>query len=115
MNNRVYSQKTVENSSWVDLVRQVIHEEQGKLWGSTCRLYKKGQTIADSEAAEPCLCGRLPRGHSFTRDPRSGPIAPDETWSKFKHATKSNVTVYGIWNNKTKVFIRIILSFFFLY
>jgi len=115
MNSRVYSQKTVENPSWVDLVRQAIPEEQEKLRGSTCRLYKKGQTIADSDAEKRCLCGRLPRGHSFTSAPRSTPIAPGETWSKFKHATKSKVTVYGIWNNKTKVFIRIILSFFFLY
>jgi hypothetical protein len=100
--NRVYLQDKTENPPWIDLVSRAIDEE--KLHGSTCRLYSLAQKDDKSLSSEPCLCGRRPRRHSYVPKKERKPPPKKDHWEKFHHATESDVTVYGIWKNKTKVF-----------
>ena len=98
---RVHSQ--TGNLPWIDRVHKAIADE--KLLGITCQLYSKKQPNRNSLPSEPCLCGRLPRRHSFNSSkPKTERIA-DGHWKSIRHAKQSIVTVYGIWNNKTKVFL----------
>jgi len=108
--SRIHSQKN-ENSSWIKSVRQAIAEE--RLLGSTCQLYSKKQSNRDIPPSQQCLCGRFPRRHSFNGEPKTDRIT-DGYWKIVRHAKKSTVTVYGIWNNKTKVFLfELFYSFFY--
>lgn len=100
--SRVHSHEKIENPPWIDLVSRAIHEE--KLHGSTCRLYSLAQAEDNSLSSERCLCGRLPRRHSYVPKKELRSPKKFEHWEKLQHATESPVTVYGIWQNKTKVF-----------
>jgi len=100
--NSAHSQEETKNLSWKNSVRQAIHD--GKFLGSTCKLYSKAQASGNSLTSKRCWCGRLPRRHSFNEEVTTELPADDESWDKFEHGTKTSVTVYGVWKNKTKVY-----------
>jgi hypothetical protein len=108
---RVHSEET-ENPPWIDCVRKAITD--GKLLGVTCQLYSKVQPDRKSLPLQPCLCGRLPRRHSFNGKPKTERIA-DDHWKDTHHTKSSTVTVYGIWNNKTNVFLFELFYSFFIF
>ncbi len=99
--NCVHPQR-IENPRWINSVHQAIAET--KLLGVTCQLYSEKQPDRNSLPSDRCLCGRLPRKHSFDGDPKTDRVA-DGHWEDTRHTKPSTVTVYGIWNNKTKVFL----------
>jgi len=101
--NDDHSQEKHEHLSWMELIRQSARNNE--LFGSTCHLYSKAQandTRLDSK--QRCLCGRLARKHSFDGTSRTELLNKSKEWGKFTHACEAPVTVFGILQNKTKVF-----------
>jgi hypothetical protein len=100
--NGIDSQKKVEDLSWMELVRQAVNKK--KLVGSTCHLYSTKQVDEKSITSKRCLCGRLARKHSFTGEPQTDLLRTSAEWQKFEHASEAPVTVFGILQNKIKVY-----------
>lgn len=108
----VHPQQTDEKTVWIIRIQEAIKNKQ--LLGSTCTIYTRKDAEILSDNSKQCLCGRLARCHSFDGDAFPEPIGENESWDPTCHRTASAVTVYGIWNNKTKVFISTVF-FFFIY
>jgi hypothetical protein len=100
-----HSQENVEDLSWMELVRQAVNKEE--LFGSTCRLYSTKQADDKSLISKRCLCGRLAQEHSFDGEIQTDPPSSSDEWGKFEHAKKAPVTVFGILQNKIKVYWKI--------
>jgi hypothetical protein len=105
-----HSQKA-KNPSWKDLVSKA--SDEGKLLGSTCKLYSAAQANDNILTPKRCLCGRRPREHSFDQEATTDRPAENDSWNKAEHAKQMPVTVYGIWKNKTKVYFDKLQSFIF--
>ncbi|UJR07956.1 hypothetical protein I4U23_012235 [Adineta vaga] len=92
----------IEDLSWIGLISKAVTERE--LFGSTCHLYSREEETNAKNTPDPCVCGRRLRFHSFEQNPLTN-LRESKSWEKFEHATEVPVSVYGIWNNKTK-FVR---------
>lgn len=88
------------NLSWVALIRQAVDKKE--LFGSTCKIPSKIQ----NKNSQRCWCGR--RKHSFDKDVQVDPLGPEDEWEKYQHAAIARVTVFGILQNKIKVYRKIL-------
>ena len=95
--------ESVEDLTWVGLISRAVTE--AKLLGSTCHLYSSNTTDNDPNNQDPCVCGRRKSIHSFAQDPLTH-LRESSVWKESEHATEAHVSVYGVWENKTKVYLR---------
>jgi hypothetical protein len=99
MNNNIplpvkLTQKTM---AWKELVEEQI--KLGKLKGATCAAYSRKHNETDNNKA--CVCGRLPRQHSFNGD-ASKNFQKAVKWVE-KMAKETEVTAYGQLKNEARV------------
>ncbi|CAF2997434.1 unnamed protein product [Rotaria sp. Silwood2] len=98
--NALPSLGTQKKLTWKELVKQ--QADNGKLKGATCAVYSKNvDDIVDKETQ--CICGRLPRQHSFTGKPKPK-FRNAQKWTS-KLAAIVDVTQYGQLENGAR-FIR---------
>src|SRR5690348_4202934 len=90
--------KRAGKKTWKELVKEQYIT--GKLKGVTCNIYStRSARITETK---PCLCGRLPRQHSFDGEPKT----INANHRKFKpsiHAEAVPLSVYGELKNGARV------------
>ncbi|CAF1493524.1 unnamed protein product [Adineta ricciae] len=90
-----------QKPKWVHLVSDAIKNENWK--SKTCHAYSiKDRTTTNQ--TEPCLCGRLPRAHSFDGTPNKD-LLKSKKFNRQKFLVQKELTVYGQISNGAK-FIR---------
>jgi hypothetical protein len=95
---RLYHQQE-EKMTWKKLVERQIDAKTLK--GVTCHIYSSKSEQTDEET-KPCICGRLPRRHSFHHYPSTG-NQNCTTFDYEKHACEVPLNVYGILKNEARV------------
>lgn len=90
---------TKNNMNWKELVEEQIKYET--LLGVTCRIYPtKLNTTTDGN--KPCVCGRLPRQHSFTNASKDSSVKGSDS-KMGPHPTKAPLSVYGAFKDGPRV------------
>ena len=96
-----------QKPKWIHLVSDAIKNENWK--SKTCHAYSVNDRQM-SDQMDPCLCGRLPRAHSFDGIPNKV-LTESKKFNRQKFLVPKELTVYGQINNGAKV--RTILNAFF--
>ncbi len=100
MNNNIplTIELTEKEMAWKELVKEQV--KLGKLKGATCKAYSQKHNEIDNDKA--CVCGRLPREHSFNGNAIEK-FQKAAKWVEEKMAEKTEVTAYGQLKNEARV------------
>jgi hypothetical protein len=93
--------------SWNTIVEKEVSKGTLKVKKCSCYSTRSNQSLNDGTE---CICGRLPRKHSFTGEPQTK-FQNAKKW-KPQLATLEDVTVYGQLRNGARVCKSFIIIFY---